>query len=103
MSTIIPFTPVQTKNAIPFQFQVNLTGPTALVSSPAGTFNVAVKWQTFGQRYYISLTDQQGNVVINNKPLIESDPTATPISLIAGYFASTLYYFPDLQQFVVNP
>ncbi len=87
--TIIPFQPVSTS---PFQFQVTLDGQ---------TYNVIVTWNIFGLRYYINVYSTQG-VLICAKPLVGS-PIGWDISLVAGYFTSTLVYREDNQQFEVSP
>lgn len=99
MTTTTQFTP--TADA-PFQFQATLTGPTANVASAGTSFTVSVLWNTFGQRWYIQITDQGGNVVVT-KPLIAS-PSGYLINLVGGYFTgSTLVFLEDSQQFVVTP
>jgi hypothetical protein len=86
----------------PFQFQATLLDPTPLVTATGTTFNVYVLWNTADQRWYVQVQDQSGNVVIN-RPLVAST-TAYGISLTAGYFTSTMYYYDDTisNQFVVT-
>lgn len=86
----------------PFQFQATLSGPTSNVTSTGTTFNVSVPWNTFGQRFYIQIVDQSGNLVLST-PLIASPPDY-PINLVGGYFTgSTLVLLEATQQFVVTP
>lgn len=48
-----------------------------------------IYWLAFGQRYYLKISDDTGNVIVNI-PLISSDYTQ---NLIAGYFEnSTITY-----------
>lgn len=91
MSTTTQFTPIPTSSP-PFQFQATLDG---------NQYNIATLWNVFGQRWYIQVTDQTGVLVVN-KPLIGSDPTYL-VSMVAGYFTSTLAYYPNTQTFVVSP
>ena len=76
----------------PFQFQAILD---------ANPFNVTVFWNTFGQRWYIRITDQSGTTIVT-KPLVGS-PASYAISMTAGYFVSTLTYSDDTQIFTVIP
>ena len=76
----------------PFQFQAVLDG---------ATYNVIVTWNIARQGWYLSVVDQSGNL-IGSRALVGSPPTY-PISLVAGYFVSTLVYYPNVQQFVVSP
>lgn len=97
--TITQFTP--TANA-PFQFQASLLGPTSNVASTGSTFTVSVPWNTFGQRFYVLVVDQNGNLVLNT-PLIASTPDY-PINLVGGWFSgSSLVFYDDSQTFVVTP
>jgi hypothetical protein len=97
--TTIQFTP---SSLTPFQFQANLSGPTVNVTSTATTFNVTALWNTFGQRWYIQITDQNVALVLN-RPLVASPP-GYPINLVAGYFSgSSLVFLESTQQFVVTP
>lgn len=86
---------------LPFQFQATLSGSTVNVTSTGTTFNVSIPWNTYGQRFYVQITDQNGNLVLN-KPLIASPP-GYPISIVAGYFASTLVFWEAIQTFEVSP
>lgn len=51
-STLVNFLPSATAA---FQFQPTLAG---------SQYNVTVTWNTFGQRYYINLTDLSGNLIL---------------------------------------
>ena len=95
MSTVTPFSPTATA---PFQFQATL------VDSVLGTatYNCTVLWNTFGQRWYLQVVDQSGNLIVNT-PMVAS-PASYPISLVAGYFSgSTLIFTEGTQTFVVSP
>ena len=89
MTTLTPFTP--NLNA-PFQFQPVLDGQ---------SYTAIIKWNIFGQRYYVELytTDQ---TLVFNLPLIGSPPDYA-ISMTGGYFTSTLVYRADTAQFEVSP
>ena len=89
MTTYIPFTPSPTA---PFQFSAMLDG-----ASYTGT----VRWNTAGQRWYVTLTDSTGTVIFT-LPLIGS-PVGSDIPLTAGYFTSTLVYREGTQTFEVSP
>ena len=102
MTTVTPFAP----NALaPQQFQATLTNA---VATPANTFvgtatyNCTPLWNTYGQRWYLQVTDQNNNLIVN-RPMVASPP-GYPISLVAGYFSgSTLVFEEATQQFVVTP
>ncbi len=99
--TITTFTP--TAN-VPFQFQAALSGPTAIVdpSVVGPDYNIAVLWNTAGQRWYMLIVDQNGTLIVN-RPLVASPP-GYDINLVGGYFTgSTLVYLDGLSQFVVTP
>jgi hypothetical protein len=99
MSTVTPFQP--SPIGLPFNFQATLLGATSFVTSTGTAFTVTVPWNTFGQRFYVLITDENNEVVLNT-PLIGS-PTGYPISMIAGYFTSTLVYDEMSRSFVVTP
>lgn len=75
MTTIIPFVPPPTTA---FTFQPILDG---------ATYNATVKWNIFGQRWYVTLVDGQGNRVFT-LPLIGSG---------GGQTIETLSYDPVAQ------
>ena len=85
--TTTTFTP--SPNA-PFIFQASLDGT---------AYNVTVLWNVFGQRWYVQVTDQN-NTLVFFRPMVWSPP-GTPISLTAGYFASTMTF--DGTAFTVLP
>lgn len=87
--TTVDFTP---SPVAPFQFQAVLDGD---------SYNALVKWNAFGRRYYVELYDHNG-VRVTTIALISSGQ-GVPVSLVAGYFVSTLVFYGDLQQFVILP
>ena len=90
--TLIPFTP--STNAVPpFRTSFVLDG---------STYIGVVTWNISGQRWYITLTNQQGNL-IKNQPLIGS-PLNYDIILFPNTFnISTILYREDSGNFEVNP
>ena len=95
MSTVTPFAPTATE---PFQFQATLSDSVL----GTATYNCTVLWNTFGQRWYLQVADQSGNLIAN-VPMVAS-PASYPISLVAGYFSgSTLIFTEGTQTFVVSP
>jgi hypothetical protein len=98
---ITQFSP--TANA-PFQFQATLLGPTALVASFTGTtFNVSVPWNTTGQRWYVTITDQNGNLVLS-RALTSGSLIGSPVNLVGGWFTgSTMVFIEATSQFEVTP
>lgn len=90
--TTIPFVP-STKAIPPFSTMVTLDGQSYLLSTV---------WNLAGQRWYINLTDSNGNIVLN-RPLTGSPMTAS-LNLVFGLFTtSTLVYRTDTGNFEVNP
>jgi len=87
MTTIYPYTQSNSAN---FQFQPVLDGQ---------VYNVILTWNIFGQRFYINIYDQSGNLIVC-LPLIGSPPYQN-ISMTAGYFKTQLVYRPDLLQFQI--
>lgn len=75
-----------------FQFQATLDGT---------VYNVVVTWNVTGQRWYVNVYGAS-NTLILALPLIGSPPDY-PISITAGYFASTLVFYEATQTFVVSP
>ena len=102
--TVIPFAPINTASPA-FQATVTLDGQA--YNLIAGTANPEANalsggWNLYRGDWYIALTDQSGNIVIN-QPLIGS-PSNYPIYLFPGIFqTSTIYYQVSTSQFVVNP
>lgn len=76
----------------PFQFQAVLDGQ---------TYNVIVTWNTGGQRWFVNVIDQS-NVPVVTVSMIGS-PNGFDISLVAGYFVSTLVFRSSTQSFEVRP
>jgi hypothetical protein len=90
--TTIPFTP-STTAAPPFSVQVTLDG------SP---YTLVTMWNLYRPGWYVSLTDQSGNLIIN-QPLIGSPPNAN-IYLAPGIFTtSTLLFRVSTNQFEIGP
>lgn len=89
MTTFVDFVPSNTQ---PFQFQAILDG------SP---YTVIIKWNLFGQRYYAEVDDLNGNLILF-LPMIGS-PLGYDISLVDGYFTSTLVWRVQAGQFEVSP
>lgn len=90
--TVIPFTP-NNNVAPPFQATFVLDG---------AQYGGAVTWNVYGQRWYLTLTDQSGNVTWAG-PLIGS-PLGYDIILAPGIFTtSTLIYREDTGNFEQTP
>lgn len=67
-----------------------------------GSYISLIYWNLFGQRYYINISDQYGNSVLN-LPMIGNPPDSTAINMLAGYFTTTaLYYYPADQIMVTT-
>lgn len=90
--TVTPFTP---SPLAPFQFQTTLTAR----DGTAATYNCFVVWNTFGQRWYLLIGDQNNTLVLA-QPLIASPP-GYDISLCRGMWSSRFVYLEDTQAFVV--
>lgn len=75
---LINFAPSNTSN---FQFKATLDGQ---------NYNCFVRWNIFGQRYYINIYSLQ-NKLIESLPLISS-PDNYDISLTAGYFDTKMVF-----------
>lgn len=90
MTTYTQFSPAPDQ---PFQFSAELDG---------ATYNVIVTQNLFGQRWYVNVYDNTGNLIISF-PLIAS-PNTYDISLIATLgFSSTLIYRDSTNNFEVSP
>ena len=90
--TLIAFTPSLTA-APPFSANVTLDGASYILS---------VSWNIYSARWYVSLSDQFGNLT-TNQPLIGSPPGAN-IYLFPGIFtSSTVVYRPSTQNFEITP
>jgi hypothetical protein len=100
--TLTQFSPTA---VAPFQFQATLTNAVATPNNSfvgTATYNCTVVWNTFGQRWYLQVIDQNGNLIVQ-KPMVASPPGYN-ISLIGGYFSgSTLVFLEATGQFLVNP
>ncbi len=90
--TVLPFSPSPTA-APPFSAIITLDGQ---------SYNLIAAWNFYRGDWYISLTDQSGNLIVN-QPLIGSPPDAN-IELAPGIFSSsTLVYRPSTGNFEVTP
>lgn len=87
--TIVPFQP---SLLAPFQFQPTLDGL---------LYTAIITWNVAGQRYYISVYTLQGELVLSLAMV--GSPVDYDISLTAGYFASTLVFREQSQQFEITP
>lgn len=91
--TTIAFSPLATQ-APPFSANMTLDGASILFSA---------FWNFYAQRYYFTLQDQSGNTVLH-APLVGSPMSGTPVNLVFGVMtSSTLYYYPDTGQLVIDP
>jgi hypothetical protein len=90
--TTIQFTPSNTGSP-PFKVSVTLDGT---------SYSLVTMWNFYRGDWYVSLTDQSGNVVIN-QPLIGS-PSDSDIYLFPGIFmTSTVVYRISTTMFEINP
>ena len=89
MTTFVPFLP---SSSSPFQFQATLNGQ---------SYNVVVKWNLAGQRYYANVFSSAGDRVAT--VAMVGSPPGYDISLVAGYFASRLVWRPSTGNFEVSP
>ncbi len=87
LGAIYPFTP---SPVAPFQFQPTLDGV---------TYNVIVRWNIYGQRYYINVYTLQG-VRVTTFPVVGS-PLWWDITLTPGLFTTLLVYRAPFGQFEV--
>jgi hypothetical protein len=67
----------------------------------AQLYNVEVRWNIFGQRWYFNINNADGSPVVT-LPLIGSPP-GDDISLTQGYFNSTVIYREATRVFEINP
>ena len=89
--TIIPFQPANTSP--PFQTVVTLDG---------AQYALTVTWNVYGQRWYVTLTDDNGNIVWNGAMV--GSPLTASIDLAPGIFTtSTILFREDTGNFEVNP
>lgn len=90
MTQIIRFEPSPTAQ---FQFSVRLDGL---------NYSVLCPYNNYAPRYYFSIFDNQGNLILN-RPIIAS-PDNYDINLVEGYFQeSKLVYRYSTQSFIVTP
>jgi hypothetical protein len=90
--TVIQFTP-STITTPPFQVNVTLDGT---------SYSLVTMWNFYRGDWYVSLTDQNGNIIIN-QPLIGSPPDSN-IYLFPGLFTtSTVVYRVSTGQFEITP
>ena len=86
--SIIPFNPTSTSN---WQAQVTLDG---------APYTLITKWNAYGQRYFVLIyaADKTLKLCV---PLVGSTDSNN-ISLVAGYFTSTLVFRISSQSFEVT-
>ena len=90
--TIIAFDP-SNSSAPPFQATVTLDG---------NIYSLVAMWNIYRLDYYISLTDQSGNIIVN-QPLIGSPPDSDIYLAPGAFTTSTLVYRTATQTFEQNP
>lgn len=92
MTTLVPFLPNNLATP-PFRTIFSLDG-----SSVVGT----VTWNIFGQRWYLSLTDQSGNNLWTGAMV--GSPLTADIPLAPGVFqTSSILYRADTGNFEITP
>ncbi|WP_186157958.1 phage baseplate plug family protein [Burkholderia gladioli] len=92
MTTLIAFNSSNVTSP-PFQETVTLDGV---------SYSLSVAWNIAGQRWYVTLTDQNGNIVWSGAMV--GSPIGFDIPLAPGIFStSTLLYREDTGNFEVNP
>lgn len=92
MTTTVPFLP-NSQVSPPFQAIFTLDGASVVGS---------VTWNLAGQRWYLTLTDQAGNLLWSGAMV--GSPLNADISLATGVFeTSTILYRADTGNFEVNP
>lgn len=85
-----------------FVFQPSATTPYQFSPSLDGaTYNVIVRWNVFGERYYLHIYALNGKIVAV-LPMIAS-PDTYDISIVAGYFTSKIVFRESSQTFEVTP
>lgn len=87
--TTFAFNPNQNAN---FRFSPTLDGV---------TYTAICTWNIYGQRYYISIYDNVGTLMVS-RPVIGS-PDNYDIDIIKGFFTSTLVYRVSSNNFIVTP
>lgn len=92
MTTLIAFAP-NNQDTPPFSTVMQLDG---------NYYNAAVTWNVYAQRWYLTLSDQSGNVIWNGA--LVGSPTAGNIYLAPGLFeTSTLLYRSGTNNFEITP
>jgi len=89
MTTFVNF--VQPANS-PFQ--------TSAVLDNGITYTLTVPWNIYGQRYFLTCTDQQGKVMFN-VPMVGS-PDNFNINLSAGYFKTPIVFRVSSQKLEIG-
>lgn len=87
--TIFPF--IEPTDTQPFQISVLLDGQHATLQ---------VKWNLYGQRYYIHVIDSNGNLLLCT-PMI-SGGNAYPINLSGRAFTDPIVYNIDINQIQIG-
>ena len=65
------------------------------------TYTAICTWNLYGQRYYISIYDNVGTLMVS-RPIIGS-PDDYDINIIKGFFTSSLVYRVSSNSFIVTP
>ncbi|MBR8141221.1 hypothetical protein KDW55_02445 [Burkholderia sp. AU19243] len=92
MTTLVPFLPSNATTP-PFQATVTLDGV---------AYSLSVTWNIAGMRWYVTLTDQNGNVTWCGA--MAGSPLDFDILLAPGIFStSTLLYREDTGNFEITP
>lgn len=89
MATIVPFAPTI---SAPFQFLATLDGV---------SYSIIVTWNVFGKRFYLNIYTQDGTLILARS--LVGSPNDQDISLVIGYFTSTLVFRQDTQRFEISP
>lgn len=89
MTTLVVFQP---SPLVAFQF---------LATLDEQLYTCSVRWNVFGQRWYLYISTQDGTLVVA-QALVGSPPDYD-ISLTAGYFTSTMVFRQDTQTFEITP
>ena len=87
MTVYIDFQPSSTA---PFQFGATLDG---------AIYTVVVKWNLFGQRWYLEIYDVSGTLIVCKARA--GSPIGYDISLTGGYFTTQLVWREQNNQFEV--
>lgn len=91
LTTVIQFHP---SPLAPFQFQATLDGT---------AYNITITWNVYRASkfgWYINIYQENG-VLVFTRALIASPPGYN-ISMTAGYFATSIVFLDQTQQFVVG-